>query len=68
MRSFIHSNPTLDYLVDFQFWLLGIDKWAVTGPDIFLWHVNLDRVLAELDSLPAGARAVVVVHPEYVRN
>ena len=68
MRSFLHSNPTLDYLVDFQFWLLGIDKWTITGPDLFLWHVNLDRVLAELDKLPEGARAVVVVHPEYVRS
>lgn len=68
MRSFLHSNPTLDYLVDCQFWLIGNDKWVITGPDLFLWHVNLDRVLAELDNLPAGARAVVVVHPEYVRT
>lgn len=68
MRSFLHSNPTLDYLLDFQFWLLGIDKWAITGPNFFLWDANLDCVLAELEKLPKGSRAVLVIHPEYVRG
>lgn len=68
MKSFLHSNPAMDYLVDYQFWLIGQNKWVVSGPGVYLWNIGIDQVFSVLKKLSRPSRAVIVVHPEYVRG
>lgn len=65
VRKFLCDNPILDYAIDYQFWLIGQDKWVVAGKELFEWHVNLERVIELLAGLPEKSRSVVVMHPEY---
>ncbi len=71
MRRFLLDNPCCEWAVECQCWLTGRDRWVVAGhrgPDpIFEWDVDLKRMLDVLRRLPPGSRAIVVVHPEYVR-
>jgi hypothetical protein len=72
MKTFLLNNPTCDYMIDFQFWLLGKDKWIISGIhggySTFEWNVDLTHVLETMRILPTGSRSVLVIHPEYVRG
>lgn len=70
MKTYLLCNPCCDWGIDYQYWLLGKDKWVVAGSfkgDIqFDWGIGLDQVLRHLEMLPTGSRSVLVVHPELV--
>lgn len=71
MRRFLLDNPCCEWEVGCQCWLTGRDRWVVAGrrghERIFEWDVDLTRMLEVLRQMPDGSRAVLVVHPEYVR-
>ena len=69
MRRFLLDNPTCDWDVDLQVWLIGRDEWAIAGHlgagPVFEFCVPLRRVIELIASLSAGDRCLIVLHPEY---
>jgi len=65
MKKNLVDNPLCDWEVDYQFWLIGKDRWVVGGKDLWEWMVGLDRMLELVRGLPEDSRSVVVVHPDY---
>jgi hypothetical protein len=72
MERYLVNNPAQDYLVDYEFWLMGPNQWAIAGKwnwaPVFEWMVGLEQVLAFARGLPPGSRSMFVIHPEYVRG
>ena len=70
MRRYLADNPACRWTLDAQCWLLGKDSWAIAGyfrdPHEFIWDAQLEDVLHYLSDLPESARAMLVIHPEYV--
>lgn len=71
MREYLVENPICRWAVDGQFWLIGRDKWVAAGciddEPFFEFDADGRRVIEMIGALPGGVRAVIVVHPEYVR-
>lgn len=72
MRTYLLNNPACDWKVDVQCWLLAKDMWVVAGrygsAEVFEWNIGLEDLLNIVKELPLGTKAMMVVHPEYVRG
>jgi hypothetical protein len=72
MKTYLLHNPACDWRVDVQCWLLGKDMWVVAGrcgdSEVFAWNIGLADLLTMVKGLPLGTKAMMVVHPEYVRG
>ena len=70
MKQFLLDNPYRDYEIDYQFWLIGKDKWVAAGrfanQALFEFAIGRDRLMYLLDELPEGSRSIMVIHPAYV--
>ncbi|NIM97527.1 MAG: hypothetical protein GTO24_05410 [candidate division Zixibacteria bacterium] len=69
MRRYLVDNPCCDRTIDYQFWLIGRDKWVVAGKQkgqyLFEWEIDIDRLLDLIQNLPENTRSVLVIHPDY---
>ena len=69
MRRYLLENPCCDWAIDYQFWLIGKDKWVAAGgersKELFEWEIDLDAMLDLIRELPNDTRSVLVIHPEY---
>lgn len=69
-KRYFLENPYCSWGADYQFWLIGCNKWLVVGhpksEPVFLHSVGLDEALRQLDRVDAGRRVVFCVHPIYV--
>ena len=67
MRRYLIDNPLYDRSVDYQFWLIGKDKWVAAGEGVWEWEVGLGRVLEIVKELPENTKSMIVVHPDYFK-
>lgn len=68
LRLYLHDNIYCRWGADITCWLLGNDRWAVSGRDqhdVWLPKATLQDVLAVMATAPVGARIVWHVHPFY---
>ena len=65
MKKYLVDNPLYDREIDYQFWLIGKDRWVAGGKDMWEWMIGLDMVLELVRGLPANTCSVVVTHPDY---
>ncbi len=72
MRQYLLENPICDWAMDLQIWLIGSDSWVIAGrfrgSVVWRWDVRLAEVLQFCREMPGGARAALVLHPEYFRS
>jgi len=72
MRRYLINNPCCDWSVDYQFWLIGRDRWVAAGKyngeELFEWKINLKRVLHLIQTLPINTRSVLLIHPDYFKK
>ena len=69
LRLYLHENIYCRWGADITCWLLGNDRWVVSGQDhngIWLPNATLKDVLNVIATAPAGMRIVWHVHPFYV--
>jgi hypothetical protein len=69
MRRYLIDNPCCDRAIDYQFWLIGKNKWVAAGKQkgkyLFEWEIDVDRLLDLIQNLPENTRSVLVIHPDY---
>ena len=69
MRKYLIDNPYCDWLVDYQFWLLGKDTWVAAGSFnnevLFEWDINSERLIDIIKDLPENTRSILLIHPDY---
>ncbi len=69
MRRFLIDNPCCDRAIDYQFWLIGKDKWVAAGKEkrqeLFEWEIDIGRLLDLIQNLPENTHSVLVIHPDY---
>ena len=69
MRRYLCNNPCCDWAIDYQFWLIGQDKWVAAGKyngeELFEWKIDSTRLLHLVQDLPLNIRSVLVIHPDY---
>jgi hypothetical protein len=69
MRKYLLNNPILEWKIDYQFWLIGSDKWIASGRyndlELFEWEIGVFDVIKIIKSLPLDSRSVIVIHPTY---
>ena len=72
MKTYLVDNPCVNWATDIQFWLVGRDQWMIGGwpgnNALFESNVNLETVIKVINELPKSSRAIIVVHPEYIRE
>lgn len=72
MRRYLLENPSLEWTVDVQVWVIGRDEWVVAGHvaggPVWHWRVSQESMLDALSTLPRGVRCLLVLHPEYFRG
>jgi hypothetical protein len=70
MQAYLVNNPYCLWGHDYNVWLLGYDQWVIAGhrdrDPLFLWDARLEDVQSFIRRLPAGRRAVLHVHPDYI--
>lgn len=70
MRTYLVEHPICRWGADYNFWLIGADRWAIGGHRLrngaFAWDATLDDVVRFMAGLPRGARMVVHIHPLYI--
>ncbi len=69
MRRYLFLNPCFDRKIDYQFWLIGNDKWVAGGKfndeNFFEWEIDSNRLFDLIKKLPKNSRSIIVIHPDY---
>lgn len=70
MRTYLLDNPHCRWGHDYNLWLVGVDRWVISGhrnrDPLFIWDARLDDVLRFLDHVPVHKHIVCHIHPIYV--
>jgi hypothetical protein len=67
LRTYLHDNPYCRWGHDFHIWVIGQDRWAISGSSsaIFEFDVNWQTVYDTVAGLPSTARILITLHPCY---
>ena len=69
MRKYLLDNPYCDWILNYQFWLIGKNKWVAAGKFndeiLFEWEINSNRLIHLISNLPDNTRSILVIHPDY---
>jgi len=65
MKRYLNENPYHEWLMDYQFWLIGEDEWIISSKHIFKWKVSLEVVIDTIINAPLNTSIVFVLHPDY---
>ena len=68
--KWVYDNPSCDFKIGAQCWLLGKDSWAIAsyinGYKTFRWKANINELKKWLYNIPLGHKIIFVLHPEYI--
>jgi len=65
MYNFLVDSPYCDYETYAQFWLIGLDEWAVAIRGKLHWKIGLSKVLDLTETIPPTTKSIFVIHPDY---
>lgn len=68
MKRYLHENPYHEWLMDYQFWLIGVDQWVITSKETFKWKVGLEDVIKTIKECPPDTNLIFVIHPDYFQK
>lgn len=66
-KRYFTSNPTLDWTVDYQAWLIGKNKWIFSGKDgRFDYMISLSKLIKIIkNDIPNSTKILLELHPEF---
>ena len=65
-KAYFLDNPIFERGYEYDAWLIGQDRWVLSGEGEIDYPLTLDELLLKLEGLPEGSRLVASVHPIYV--
>lgn len=70
MKKYLLDNPICRWGHDYNIWLIGVDKWVISGSTIFdpvfVWDATLEDLDNFLNQVNPQKRIVCHVHPVYI--